>query len=228
MRNLCLLIAVIVFPAVAIAQNYDSYLQEAKEHLEQGNVESAKKSYQVYRRLTDKTDAMFEELLKEYGQNTLWMRSCRIFDLNDSTFIAVQALDMTSVSHYLDAKIKAESSRLGGFDDWRLPDQGEMTCIMSNLPSDEQNAPFYWIASCYRSASASQTVIINGRIEPISESFNEEIYKVLDKCTGVKDVYGRSVKTKNGVVVSDTEFGDKAYCAWYFIVRTFPKNDKQF
>ena len=64
MKKLVLFMTFIVCGlASADAQNYDEYLSVARRHLAEGNIESARKAYSVYRTLSDSRDLSFEEQL---------------------------------------------------------------------------------------------------------------------------------------------------------------------
>ena len=133
MRRLFFILVCCVFVSVHInAQEYDPYLRKAFSALEEGNTEVAQSSYNVYKRMTNKTDPDFEVLL-DASLNNDWKSKCYIIKLNDSTNIAIQHFDgQKPVSQETAEKI-AGASRLGDFTDWRLISKQESYIVLPNI-----------------------------------------------------------------------------------------------
>lgn len=117
------------------AQNYDGdyYLRQAYSALEEGKIEVAQSSYNVYKNATGKTDVDFETLLKDKSEND-WKKSCYIIDLGNGYCLAVQKVDESNTIYLnpIEAENRCKSSRLGGFSDWRLPGKDELSVILAN------------------------------------------------------------------------------------------------
>jgi formylglycine-generating enzyme required for sulfatase activity len=60
MKKLFFFLFFLVLSPVALAQSYSDYLQAAKKHLRNGNVEKARINYNIYKDLTGKKDAYLE------------------------------------------------------------------------------------------------------------------------------------------------------------------------
>ena len=60
MKKLFFFLFFLVLSPVALAQSYSDYLQAAKRHLKNGNVEKARLTYNIYKDLTGKKDAYLE------------------------------------------------------------------------------------------------------------------------------------------------------------------------
>ena len=60
MKKLFFFLFFLVLSPVALAQSYSDYLQAAKRHLKNGNVEKARLTYNIYKDLTGKKDAYIE------------------------------------------------------------------------------------------------------------------------------------------------------------------------
>lgn len=147
------------------AQNYDSdyYLCQAYSALEEGKIEVAQSSYNVYKKATGKTDVDFETLLKDKSEND-WKKSCYIIDLGNGYYLAVQKVDESNPIYLnpIEAENRCESSRLGGFSDWRLPGKDELSVILAN---HLYSGGYFWATT------------ITG-IAPLHEvSFTVEFYK---------------------------------------------------
>ncbi len=144
MNRILIIVFLLVASLYSVGQDYDLYLQEAFKHLGKGNKENAEKCYEVYKKMTNKTDGHFESLLLKFKAKDEWQKSCYIIKLNDSTDIAVQKLPETqkAVPHTV-AMYNATASRLGGFLDWRLPTNQEMHIIIPTLSDDELYFEYY-------------------------------------------------------------------------------------
>ena len=127
------------------AQNYDNYLQNAYTQLANGNIENASKAYSVYCTMTDSRDLAFEEKLEEARNANNWKSECYIIALNDTINMAIQkwSPSQVAVSHDAAKKI-AESSMLGGFTDWHLPNSNEIDIIFANLPKEDIKFSSFW------------------------------------------------------------------------------------
>lgn len=71
MKRILLLFSTVLFAFSLSAQNYDNYLQKAFEHLEQGNVSTAKQAYGVYQTMTDKRNILFENSIISKIKNNI-------------------------------------------------------------------------------------------------------------------------------------------------------------
>ena len=74
MKKLLLLFSTLFIAFNLSAQNYDSYLQKAYFALEEGKIEVAQSFYNVYKKMTEKTDLDFETLIKDADVNA-WKSS---------------------------------------------------------------------------------------------------------------------------------------------------------
>lgn len=134
MKKILLLFSTLLFTFNLSAQDYDNYLQSAYTALEEGKIEVAQSSYNIYKKMTGKTDSDFEILLKDKKDND-WQESCYILDLGNGYYLAAQKVDESKPIIYLnpiEAENRCESSRLGGFSDWRLPGKDELSVILAN------------------------------------------------------------------------------------------------
>lgn len=132
MKKILLLFGTLLFAFNLSAQNYDGdyYLRQAYSALEEGKIEVAQSSYNVYKNATGKTDVDFETLLKDKSEND-WKKSCYIIDLGDGYCLAAQIPSSSPVT-FEAAKNRSESSRLGGFKDWRLPSEEELNILYAS------------------------------------------------------------------------------------------------
>lgn len=130
MKKILLLLGALFIAFNLSAQNYDNYLQKAYSALNEGKIEVAQSSYNVYKKMTGKTDSDFEILLKDKIDND-WTKSCHIIDLGDGYCLAAQIPSSSPVTFEV-AKNRSESSRLGGFKDWRLPSEEELNILYAS------------------------------------------------------------------------------------------------
>lgn len=156
-RKYILLFGVLLMVLNLSAQNYDSYLQAAYSALEEGKIEVAQSAYNIYKKITAKTDLDFETLLKDKIDND-WQKSCHIIDLGNGEYLAAQKPSSIQMTHSA-AKELCEASRLGGFDDWRLPFENELDILFS-----EENfitsTSYYWL-----SFTTKSDIIVAGEIK---------------------------------------------------------------
>lgn len=156
MKKFVLIIVFIIsglLNVTAQKQDYDQYLQNAYKHLEDGNIESAKKVYSVYKQLTGKAVVVFEELFKKTEVD--WKQSCYTINLGDGYELAIQKIDADQRPlSWTNANATCAAQRLGAFNDWRLPTKEEMQIIFANinLPSElvlsaDDQYYFYWIST---------------------------------------------------------------------------------
>lgn len=131
MKKILLLFSTLLCAFNLSAQNYDSYLQRAYTALEEGKIEVAQSSYNIYKKMTDRTDLDFETLLKDKIDND-WTKSCYIIDLGDGYSLAVQKV-INSPLCFENARQVCEANRLGGFTDWRLPTLEECITFFSQV-----------------------------------------------------------------------------------------------
>ncbi|MBQ5370400.1 MAG: hypothetical protein IIU50_02465, partial [Bacteroidaceae bacterium] len=71
MKKLFFFLFFLVLSPVALAQSYSDYLQAAKRHLKNGNVEKARLTYNIYKDLTGKKDVYLEGQLNSKKTETL-------------------------------------------------------------------------------------------------------------------------------------------------------------
>lgn len=142
MKKILLLFSTLLFAFNLSAQNYDYYLQKAYSALEEGKIEVAQSSYNIYKKMTGKTDLDFETLIKDADVNA-WKSSCHIIDCGNGKYLAVQKIDSSQVKlSYEAAMNRCKSSRLGGFNDWRLPTSDELSIVVSTITLPLNG--FYW------------------------------------------------------------------------------------
>lgn len=142
MKKILLLFSTLLFAINLSAQNYDYYLQKAYSALEEGKIEVAQSSYNIYKKMTGKTDLDFETLIKDADVNA-WKSSCHIIDCGNGKYLAVQKIDSSQVKlSYEAAMNRCKSSRLGGFNDWRLPTYDELSIVVSTITLPLNG--FYW------------------------------------------------------------------------------------
>lgn len=142
MKKILFLLCMTLLGHIVYSQNSESYLQKAYSALEEGNVEAAQAYYNVYKKITEKTDTDFEVILKDADVNA-WKSSCYIIDCGNGEYIAVQKIDSSQVElSYEAAMNRCKSSRLGGFNDWRLPTYDELSIVVSNITLPLNS--FYW------------------------------------------------------------------------------------
>lgn len=216
MKQILLLLSVLLFTLNLSAQNYDSYLQKAYSALGEGKIDVAQSSYNIYKKMTGRTDSDFEALIKDADVNA-WKSSCYIIIVNDTLSLAVQKIapNQTAVTYQV-AKIKAKGSRLGNFTDWRLPQKSELEIILPNITIKDSDL-FFWVSnkgqlkSITSKKTLSNGLQVNQKIEFFScYAMNNLSYNVMET------YYER--KVNNSIIESR---GNKDFCCNYIIVRTF-------
>lgn len=130
MKKILLLFSTLLFAFNLSAQNYDNYLQKAYSALEEGKIEVAQSSYNIYKKMTGRTDLDFETLIKDAVKND-WSKLCYIVDLGNGEYLVAQKKVKRNL-YFKDAKVYCQSSRLGGFVDWRLPSDDEAAILFAN------------------------------------------------------------------------------------------------
>ncbi|MFI3278414.1 MAG: tetratricopeptide repeat protein [Rikenellaceae bacterium] len=70
MKTLVVILLNILLPTLALAQDYDKYLETAKRHIESGNYDDAKRSYNVYKAMTGNANAAIESALSKGAKQT--------------------------------------------------------------------------------------------------------------------------------------------------------------
>ena len=148
-KILLLVFSILIMSSTVLAQETTNYLAKAFELLLEGNVESAEKHYIVHKKLTGLTDADFEAMLEgEKGKSSdeSWKDECFIVLLDSEYMLAVQKASITDNTELSqsNAKLAASASRLGGFMDWHLPDDTEMSVLIANLPLNTFRSGWYW------------------------------------------------------------------------------------
>lgn len=140
MKKILLLLGMTLLGHIVYSQNYDSYLQKAYSALEEGNVEAAQAYYNVYKKITEKTDTDFEVILKDAeskdAKKNDWKNNCFIVDMGNGYYIA----GLKDCKHlvYKDAVQNCKSCRYGGFTDWRLPTKEEILMLLNYIPWDKE------------------------------------------------------------------------------------------
>ncbi len=147
-KILLLVFSILIMSSTIQAQETMNYLAKAFELLLEGNVESAEKHYIVHKKLTGQTDTDFEAMLEgEKGKSSeSWKDECYIVPLDSVYMLAVQKASITDVTKLSqsNAVLAASASRLGGFMDWHLPDDTEMSVLIANLPLNTFTSGWYW------------------------------------------------------------------------------------
>lgn len=135
MKKILLLFSTLLFAFNLSAQNYDSYLQKAYSALEEGKIEVAQSSYNIYTKMTGRTDVDFETLLKDAESKDAWKNNCFIVDMGNGYYIAglkdFKHVDYESAVQY------CNSCRYGGFADWRLPTKEEILMLLNYISWDK-------------------------------------------------------------------------------------------
>ena len=218
MKKILLLFSTLLFAFNLSAQNYDNYLQSAYTALEEGKFEVAQSSYNIYKKMTGKTDLDFETLLKDKSEND-WKKSCYIIDLGDGYCLAAQ-IPSSSPLTYEAAKNRSESSRLGGFKDWKLPSEEELNILYASGKFTFSGYLWIFIETVSTLKLGEEKV---GKAY-YSEAINMEGDKVKYFAT---DFYNKSkhqdVLTENGVVVQKLYGGVTLPKNGYIVVRRFKK-----
>lgn len=147
MKKILLLFSTLLFAINLSAQNYDNYLQKAYSALEEGKIEVAQSSYNIYKKMTGRTDLDFETLIKDAVKND-WSKLCYIVDLGNGEYLVAQK-KVNCGLYFKDAKVYCQSSRLGGFVDWRLPSDDEAAILFANgfIPDEECSNSGFWCDS---------------------------------------------------------------------------------
>lgn len=140
MKKFLLLLGTLLCTINLSAQNYDSYLQKAYSALEEGKIEVAQSFYNVYKKMTEKTDLDFETLIKDAeskdAKKNDWKNNCFIVDMGNGYCIA--GLKDLKYLDYKDAVQYCKSCRYGGFTDWRLPTKKEILMLLNYIPWNKE------------------------------------------------------------------------------------------
>ena len=147
MKKFLLLLGTLLCALNLSAQNYDSYLQRAYTALEEGKIEVAQSSYNIYKKMTGRTDLDFETLIKDTVKND-WSKLCYIVDLGNGEYLVAQKKVKRDL-YFKDAKVYCQSNRLGGFVDWRLPSDDEAAILFANgfIPDECSIYSGFWCDS---------------------------------------------------------------------------------
>lgn len=221
MKKFLLLLGMIFCAFNLSAQNYDSYLQSAYTALVEGKIEVAQSSYNIYKKMTGKTDLDFETLIKVADVNA-WKSSCHIIDCGNGKYLAIQKIDSSQVKlSYEAAMNRCKSNRIGGFNDWRLPTVDELHTVLStiNLPIKG----FYWTAFHVFSEEGDKSprsdyYICKHEWKAINDS-GEENHIILQG--GWSSIYSKSGVYINGKMISSYIEAVPKYN--YIIIRQFTK-----
>ncbi len=131
MKKFLLLLGTLFCAFNLSAQNYDGYLQSAYTALEEGKIEVAQSSYNIYKKMTGRIDLDFETLLKDKSEND-WKNNCFIVDMGNGYYIA--GLKDLKDLYYEEAVLNCKYCRYGGFTDWRLPTKEEILMLLNYIP----------------------------------------------------------------------------------------------
>ena len=147
MKKILLLFSTLLFAFNLSAQNYDNYLQKAYSALEEGKIEVAQSSYNIYKKMTGRTDLDFETLIKDAVKND-WSKLCYIVDLGNGEYLVAQKKVKRDL-YFKDAKVYCQSNRLGGFVEWRLPSDDEAAILFANgfIPDECSKYSDFWCDS---------------------------------------------------------------------------------
>lgn len=122
---------IIIFSSFACAQTDNYYLTEAFKMLSEGNIESAERHYNVYKKTTLKTDLDFEILLREKQKNNT--KPLKIGDKYNGYVICY--LDETKLSGWIlmiDNLTGTWYNKQGSYSSWRIPSLEETKMIYKN------------------------------------------------------------------------------------------------
>lgn len=220
MKKFLLLLGMIFCAFNLSAQNYDSYLQSAYTALVEGKIEVAQSSYNIYKKMTGKTDLDFETLIKDADVNA-WKSSCHIIIVNDTLSLAVQKIapNQTAVTYQV-ATIKAKASRLGNFTDWRLPKTSELEIILPNITiedSDLRGDICFWVSNIGQQISIISEITFRNGLQKSLKTSIFSCYAMNSHSYNVMETY-YECKEDNSITESR---GNKDFCCNYIIVRTF-------
>lgn len=134
MKQYLLLCCLLMTVCIAEAQGDNYYLGEAFKLLAEGNIESAERNYNVYKKMTSKTDLDFEMLLRELKEkqrnNT---QQLKIGDKYNGYVICY--LDETKLSGWIlmiDNRTGSWYNQQGSYSSWRIPSLEETKIIYKN------------------------------------------------------------------------------------------------
>lgn len=194
MRKIFILWAMLITAFAVQAQNNETYLSKAFELLLEGNVKSAENHYTVYKKLSGKTDADFEAMLQndKANQKDAWRDECYIIDVDSQYALAVQKSSISEkMLLYNDASLYAQSSRVAGFTDWRLPSLKEMMLIVSNLPyntfdfkreikyfGNREEIDSYWTTTIGTNAEGKSHYVVKVGVKSIKTDDYYENWKI--------------------------------------------------
>lgn len=210
MKKFLLLLGMLLCAFNLSAQNYDSYLQKAYTALEEGKIEVAQSSYNIYKKMTGITDSDFEILLKDKIDND-WTKSCYIIDLGDGYSLAVQKKSSIGKLNYEDANAFCESNRFGGYNDWRLPTKNELLLYFSTIVnSANTEEDYYWASGCAKIVQK-----LNGK------SYRQTIYTAVNQFGRCKSLVYQE-KLINGIYYYDFS-SEMPMINKFIIVRKFKR-----
>lgn len=110
MKKILLLLGTLLFAFNLSAQNYDSYLRNAFELLEQDNINAARQAYGVYQKMTDKNDGLFEKsIMKKIKSNIVQLiKLGHLGEAYEMVILEKQSIDYNSELTVLLEEIKSE------------------------------------------------------------------------------------------------------------------------
>lgn len=240
MKNILLLFGILLFAFDLSAQNYEQYLQQAYEFVNNGDIVKARQCYEIYKKMTEKSNPALEIRLKKMTDKTQWMEKCHIIAIDDTTSIAMQFVETgQSQLSYPDAETAAADSRTFGFTDWTLPTQKLMKAITESLSSKYLPYEEYWCKK--EKCDASSTIIIvkktthisTGRTStkkiPTTTLTSHISYYIMTPMGHTIETYSEDKKVVNGKTTEYATKGDAGYRSNYVIIRLFnpqKPNDK--
>ena len=238
MKNILLLFGILLFAFDLSAQNYEKYLQQACEFVNNGDIVKARQCYEIYKKMTEKSNPALEIRLKKMTDKTQWMEKCHIIAIDDTTSIAMQFVETgQSQLSYPDAETAAADSRTFGFTDWTLPTPKLMKAITESLSSKYLPYEEYWCKK--EKCDASSPIIIvrksmhAGRIStkkiPATTLTSHISYYIMTPMGHTIETYSEDKKVVNGKTTEYATKGDAGYRSNYVIIRLFnpqKPNDK--
>lgn len=239
MKNILLLFGILLFAFDLSAQNYEKYLQQACEFVNNGDIVKARQCYEIYKKMTEKSNPALEIRLKKMTDKTQWMEKCHIIAIDDTTSIAMQFVETgQSQLSYPDAETAAADSRTFGFTDWTLPTQKLMKAITESLSSKYLPYEEYWCKKARYSGSQTKITVITSRLPtrgiskqkiPTTTLTSHISYYIMTPMGHTIETYNEDKTVVNGITTEYATKGDAGYRSNYVIIRLFnpqKPNDK--
>ena len=238
MKNILLLFGILLFAFDLSAQNYEQYLQQAYEFVNNGDIVKARQCYEIYKKMTEKSNPALEIRLEKITDKTQWMEKCHIIAIDDTTSIAMQFVETgQSPLSYPDAETAAADSRTFGFTDWTLPTPKLMKAITESLSSKYLPYEEYWCGKEKKEIIAGwittkkYTHIPMGRAstQKITTTASHISYYIMTPMGHTIEAYSEDKTVVDGKTTEYATKGDAGYRSNYVIIRLFnpqKPNDK--